>query len=51
MAKTFDQWMADNQFQTGYGPNYIYNKEGGGAQQQTLCTNAVFYLLHWYPYH
>ena len=26
MAKTFEQWMADNGFTTGAGPNYIYGK-------------------------
>ncbi len=41
MAKTFDQWMADNQFQTGYGPNYIYNKEGGGAADRSTA------ILNW----
>lgn len=29
MAKTFDQWMADNGFSNGYGPGYIYSKQGG----------------------
>lgn len=29
MAKTFEQWMADNGFSNGYGPGYIYSKQGG----------------------
>ncbi len=41
MAKTFEQWMADNQFQTGYGPNYIYNKDGTGAADRSTA------ILNW----
>lgn len=31
MARTFEQWMADNGLSTGYGANYIYGQNGAGG--------------------
>ena len=39
MAKTFEQWMADNGLQTGYGPNYVYSKNGGSGDRSTAILN------------
>lgn len=39
MAKTFEQWMADNQLATGYGPNYLYSSKGGAGDRSTAILN------------
>ena len=39
MAKTFEQWMAENQLATGYGPNYLYSSKGGAGDRSTAILN------------
>lgn len=33
MAKTFQQWMSENGYSNGYGPGYIYSKQGGSTDR------------------
>jgi hypothetical protein len=46
MAKTFDQWMADNGFTTGAGPNYIYGKPAYN-QEAGLSGDRSTAVLNW----
>lgn len=39
MAKTFEQWMADNGLSNGYGPGYVYSREGGSYNKADAIKN------------
>jgi hypothetical protein len=45
MAKTFEEWMADNQMTTGSGPNFVYGKpaynqaQGSSGDRSTAILN------------
>lgn len=45
MAKTFDQWMADNGMSTGSGPNFVYGRpaynqaQGSSGDRSTAVLN------------
>ena len=39
MAKTFEEYMRDNNLTTGYGPGYLYTKEGGAHDRGQIIRN------------
>lgn len=39
MAKTFEEYMRDNNLSTGYGPGYLYSKDGGAHDRGQIVRN------------
>lgn len=46
MAKTFEQWMADNQMTTGAGPNFVYGRPAYNQAQGAAGDRSIA-VLNW----
>lgn len=46
MAKTFEQWMADNQMTTGSGPNFVYGRPAYNQAQGSAGDRSTA-ILNW----
>ncbi len=46
MAKTFEQWMADNQMTTGSGPNFVYGRPAYNQAQGSAGDRSIA-VLNW----